>query len=195
MWHLRDGRRPHRCRGSVRHRGSVTTMCCEVLCRILDSATNGLNQTRHCNPSSSIGLSEFGRLLVRPILGQSGWAKHMVMRLLLAVLSTAALLSLSLYIGLAYWGHSRMLYSTALSVLPTRRARIVLILAAGGLLTCLFQGAHGMLFWLPSTLGAAWVRTASIRPSQRASLCCLHLAGCSSLLLSTKRRMKRSGYE
>jgi hypothetical protein len=78
----------------------------------------------------------------------------MILTFLLAVVSTAALLSLGLYIGLAYWGHSRMLYSTALNVLPSWRDRIFLLLAAAGLLTCLYQGAYAMLFWLPSTWGA-----------------------------------------
>lgn len=64
-----------------------------------------------------------------------------------------ALLSLSAYIGLAYWGKSATLYSTALRVGPSWRSRIVLILAAVGLLTCLFQGARAMLFWLPPTWG------------------------------------------
>jgi hypothetical protein len=76
-----------------------------------------------------------------------------VLRLLLALVSTAALVSLAAYIALAYWGNSRILYSTALQVGPSWRARVFLALAAVGLLTCLFQGAHAMLFWLPSTWG------------------------------------------
>ena len=76
-----------------------------------------------------------------------------MLRFLLAVVSTMALLSLSVYIGLAYRGHSAMLYSTALRIGPSWRARIVLVLAALGLLTCLFEGARAMLFWLPPTWG------------------------------------------
>jgi len=75
------------------------------------------------------------------------------LKLLLAVLSTAALVSLASYMALAYWGRSRILYSTALEVGPSWSARIFLVLAASGLLTCLFQGARSMLFWMPSTWG------------------------------------------
>jgi hypothetical protein len=77
----------------------------------------------------------------------------MVMRFLLAVLSTSALLSLSAYVALAYWGRSRMLYQSGLDVRPSWREAILLILAAGGFLTCLFQGARAMLFWLPEAWG------------------------------------------
>ncbi|MGH9657943.1 MAG: hypothetical protein ACRD96_05325 [Bryobacteraceae bacterium] len=72
----------------------------------------------------------------------------------MAILSTMALFSLSVYIGLAYWGRSAILYSTALRVAPSWRSRIFLSLAAIGFVTCLFQGARAMLFWVPSTWGS-----------------------------------------
>lgn len=77
-----------------------------------------------------------------------------MLRALLALLSTASLLSLATYFWLAYRGDSALLYSISTRLGPPLHGRALLLLAALGLLACLFQGAQAMLFWLSPSWGS-----------------------------------------
>jgi hypothetical protein len=71
-----------------------------------------------------------------------------------ALLGSLTLLCLSLYIALACGGRSELLYSTATSHPELRfHHRVFFLLAAAGLLVCLYQGADFMLSWMPDSWG------------------------------------------
>ena len=73
---------------------------------------------------------------------------------LAAGLGSLTLLCLSLYIGLAAGGRSELLYATASSHPELRlHHRAFFLLAAAGLLVCLYQGADFMLSWMPDSWG------------------------------------------
>ena len=69
------------------------------------------------------------------------------------VLSTGCLVALGVYAGLAYWGKSAMLYSTAGHVGRPRRTTLFLVLAGIGFLVCCWCGAETMLWWVPGSWG------------------------------------------
>lgn len=68
--------------------------------------------------------------------------------------STAALLSLCVYIFLAVRGNSLILYSTSHPLLLSWWKKIFLALAALAFLICMFKGAEAMLWWMPSSWGS-----------------------------------------
>lgn len=74
------------------------------------------------------------------------------MKIALATLSTLVLVCLIIYIYLAHSGTSQALYSTVNAHLVTPHRRIFLVLSALGALTCLYQGAETLLFWVPYSL-------------------------------------------
>lgn len=77
-------------------------------------------------------------------------------RLIFAVLSTASLCTLSLYIFLAVRGKSELLYSTVSSrLVPSWKDKAFFALATIGFLVCMFKGAEAMLYWMPSSWGSA----------------------------------------
>lgn len=80
---------------------------------------------------------------------------HIALKILLALLSTSALLCLSIYIYLANRGRSLVLYSSVDSRLMSFGTRPFFAFAAVALLVCLYRGAEIMLFWLPSSWGYA----------------------------------------
>lgn len=69
------------------------------------------------------------------------------------VASTAAFLSLCVYIFLAARGKSITLYSTSHTFLLSWRQKIFLAFAALAFLICMYKGAEAMLWWIPSTWG------------------------------------------
>lgn len=79
---------------------------------------------------------------------------QLTVQVALAIIGTAALLCLGAYVYLAYRGESSLLYSSIDSRLMTFGRRMFFLLAALGLLTCMFQGAEAMLWWLPSSWGS-----------------------------------------
>jgi hypothetical protein len=74
-----------------------------------------------------------------------------VLQLLLAVTAAGCLLALSIYIYLAVKGGSVTLYSTIDTRLMNWKRIVFLVCAALGFLTCMFQGAEAMLYWLPNS--------------------------------------------
>lgn len=82
-----------------------------------------------------------------------------VLKILLMTIGTMSLLSLSLYIYLAVKGDNLTLYSshrviTWNSRLLSVEQKTFLILAAIGLLICMYNGAEAMLFWMPNDWGS-----------------------------------------
>jgi hypothetical protein len=75
------------------------------------------------------------------------------MKIALAILSTAVLICLVAYIYLAHAGTSHTLYSTVNKRLVTVPGHVFLVLSAIGGLTCLYQGAEALLFWVPHSFG------------------------------------------
>jgi hypothetical protein len=76
----------------------------------------------------------------------------MIIRLALAILSTACFVSLVLYLLASQFQWARrasdwLMQRTASHLLPPS---IFLWLVVGGLFICLFQGADALLFWLPN---------------------------------------------
>lgn len=69
------------------------------------------------------------------------------------VASTAAFLSLCVYIFLAVWGKSITLYSTSRESLLSWKQKVFLALAALAFLACMYKGAEFMLWWIPSDWG------------------------------------------
>lgn len=69
------------------------------------------------------------------------------------VASTAAFLSLCVYIFLAVWGKSITLYSTSLESLLSWKQKVFLAFAALAFLACMYKGAEFMLWWIPSDWG------------------------------------------
>lgn len=68
--------------------------------------------------------------------------------------STACLLALSVYIYLVNRGDSLVVYSAEDKRLMSFGRTSVVALAAIGFLVCMYQGAHGMLWWMPSEWGS-----------------------------------------
>ena len=81
---------------------------------------------------------------------------HLALKIILALLSTSALLCLTIYIFLANKGRSSLLHSTERASNPLSfGAKAFFILSAVALIICLYGGADIMLFWLLSSLGGA----------------------------------------
>lgn len=76
------------------------------------------------------------------------------LKVLIALVSTAAFLSLSLYIYLVARGDSLTLYSTMDNRLLSLRQKIFICLAMIGLIACMYSGAEKLLFWMPSEWGS-----------------------------------------
>lgn len=79
---------------------------------------------------------------------------QVVFQVTLAILGSLALACLAIYAYLAYRGRSLLLYSSVDARLLTFPKKVFLALAAVGMLTCVFQGAEGMLWWIPASWGA-----------------------------------------
>lgn len=79
---------------------------------------------------------------------------RIALQTLLAALGTVAMVCLAMYVYLAYRGHSNLLYSSAETRLLTRSKKLFFGFAAVGLLTCTYQGADAMLWWIPPSSGA-----------------------------------------
>lgn len=77
----------------------------------------------------------------------------LVLTIVAGFVSTAALLSLCVYIFLAVRGNSLILYSTSHPLLLSWWKKIFLALAALAFLICMFKGAEAMLWWMPSSWG------------------------------------------
>ncbi|MDG4474827.1 hypothetical protein [Thiovibrio frasassiensis] len=77
----------------------------------------------------------------------------LVMLTIAGVTSTAAFMSLCVYIFLAVRGKSVTLYSTSHTSLLSWRQKVFLALAALAFLACMYKGAEAMLWWMPSTWG------------------------------------------
>ena len=75
------------------------------------------------------------------------------LKIFIALVSTAAFLSLALYIYLAARGNSLTLYSTMDNRLLSLKQKMFVGLAMIGLIACMYSGAEALLFWMPSEWG------------------------------------------
>lgn len=76
------------------------------------------------------------------------------LKLIIAVLSTASFVALSIYIFLAARGKSELLYATISSRLKLSWInKAFFAFAAIGFLICMYKGAEAMLYWMPSSWG------------------------------------------
>lgn len=76
------------------------------------------------------------------------------LKFFIALVSTAAFLSMALYIYLAARGDSLTLYSTMDHRLLSLKQKIFVGLAMIGLIACMYSGAEALLFWMPSEWGS-----------------------------------------
>jgi hypothetical protein len=77
----------------------------------------------------------------------------LVLEALYGLMSTLSFLALSAYIFLIWRGeHARLQFMTGPSDRPNKKVLAFLILAAIGLLVCIYQGTKTMLIWMPTHL-------------------------------------------